>query len=136
MAIPVVGFQTDWFPAFYSRESGLKVSVKLETPNEIANFAQAHWDMGMRSAVLVTQPVPIRDEIPKIEMDRWIAQASKESVGKNIKGQALTPYLLQRINELSGGQSLRANIALLRNNAHLAAQIAKAMIIRQKQKYA
>jgi pseudouridine-5'-phosphate glycosidase len=136
MATPVVGFQTDWFPAFYSRESGLKVSVKLETPNEIANFAQAHWDMGMRSAVLVTQPVPIRDEIPKIEMDRWIAQASKESVGKNIKGQALTPYLLQRINELSGGQSLRANIALLRNNAHLAAQIAKAMIIRQKQKYA
>lgn len=136
MAIPVVGYQTEAFPAFYSRESGLKVSVRLETADEIANFAQAHWEMGMRSAVLVTQPIPVRDEISKTEMDRWITQASKESIDKNIKGQELTPYLLQRINEFSSGQSLRANVALLRNNARLAAQIAKAMVMKQRRKYA
>ena len=134
MAVPVVGYQTEMFPAFYSRDSGLQVSIKLETPDEIAKFALAHWEMGLRSAVLVTQPIPSRDEIPKAEMDRWITQASKEAVGKKIYGQALTPFLLQRINELSGGQSLRANLALLRNNARLAAQVAKVMTMSQKRR--
>ena len=66
MAVPVVGYQTDDFPAFYSRDSGLKVSVKLDTPDEIVKLAQAHWEMGMRSAILVTQPVPGRGRNPKI----------------------------------------------------------------------
>ena len=135
MAVPVVGYQTDAFPAFFSRDSGLKASVRVETPDEIVKLAQAHWGMGMRSAILVTQPVPAGDEIPKREMDRWIDQASKEAVEKKIHGQNLTPFLLQRINELSDGQSLRANLKLLLNNAHLAAQIAKAMVINQKRKY-
>ena len=135
MAVPVVGYQTDAFPAFFSRDSGLIASVRVETPDEIVKLAQAHWGMGMRSAILVTQPVPAGDEIPKREMDRWIDQASKEAVEKKIHGQNLTPFLLQRINELSDGQSLRANLKLLLNNAHLAAQIAKAMVINQKRKY-
>jgi len=135
MAVPVVGYQTDNFPAFYSRESGLKVSVKLESPDEIVKFAQAHWDMGMNSAVLVTQPIPSGDEIPKKKVDEWDEQASKEAIEKKIHGQALTPFLLGRINELSSGQSLRANLSLLLNNAHLAAQIAKSMKLMERQKH-
>ena len=132
MAVPVVGYQTDAFPAFFSRDSGLKVSVKLETPDEIIKLAQAHWNMGMRSAVLVTQPAPAGDEIPKPEMDKWIIKASQEAVDKKIHGQDLTPFLLQRINELSGGRSLRTNLSLLLNNARLAAQIAKGLAIKQR----
>jgi pseudouridine-5'-phosphate glycosidase len=135
MAVPVIGYQTDDFPAFYSRSSGLKASVKLETVDEIVNLAQAHWEMGMRSAVLVTQPVPPGDDIPKSEMDKWILQASNEAVDKKVHGQELTPFLLQRINELSSGRSLRANLSLLLNNARLAAQIAKAIVTKQRRKY-
>ena len=135
MAVPVVGYQTDNLPAFYSRNSGLKVSVKAESVEEIVSLAKAHWDMGMKSAILVTNPVPVGDEIPKSRMDPWIVEASQEAEKKKIHGQALTPFLLQRINELSNGQSMRANLALLLNNAHLAAQIARAMAVAQRQKY-
>ena len=135
MAVPVVGYQTDAFPAFFSRDSGLKTSVTLGTPDEIVKLAQAHWETGMRSAILVTQPVPGGDEIPKPEMNKWIDQASKESIEKKIHGQDLTPFLLQRINELSGGRSLRANLSLLLNNARLAAQIAKSLAMSQKRRY-
>ena len=135
MAVPVVGYQTDAFPAFFSRDSGLKTSVTLGTPDEIVKLAQAHWETGMRSAILVTQPIPGGDEIPKPEMKKWIDQASKESIEKKIHGQDLTPFLLQRINELSGGRSLRANLSLLLNNARLAAQIAKSLAMSQKRRY-
>lgn len=135
MAVPVVGYQTEAFPAFYSRDSGLKVSVKLETPDEIVKLAQAHWEMGMRSAVLVTQPVPGGDEIPKSEMDAYILQASQEAIKKEKRGQELTPFLLQRISELSNGRSVRTNLSLLLNNARLAAQIARSMASMQRRKY-
>jgi pseudouridine-5'-phosphate glycosidase len=134
MAVPVVGYQTEAFPAFYSQDSGLKVSVKLDTPDEIVKLARAHWDMGMHSAILVTQPVPAGDEIPKSEMDYYILQASQEAIEKKKRGQELTPFLLQRINELTGGRSLRTNLALLLNNARLAAQIAKSIAIMQRRK--
>ncbi|MBI5294195.1 MAG: pseudouridine-5'-phosphate glycosidase [Chloroflexi bacterium] len=132
MSVPVVGYQTEDFPAFYSRESGLKISAKLESPEEIAAFAQAHWGAGMKSAVLVTNPVPAAVAIPKAEMDPFIAQASQEAVVKNIRGQALTPFLLQRISELTGSRSMRVNLALLLNNARLAAQIARALTARKR----
>jgi pseudouridylate synthase len=134
MAVPVVGFQTDTFPAFYSRDSGLKVSVNLGTPDEIVKLARAHWDLGMRSAILVAQPVPAGDEIPKAEVDYYILQASQEAIKKEVHGQELTPFLLQRISELTNGRSLRSNLALLLNNARLAAQIAKAMAMMQKRR--
>ncbi len=127
MSVPVVGFQTDEFPAFYSRESGLGVSVRIDSPEEIAVFAQAHWNMGMSSAILVTNPVPEADAIPKAEMDPFIERASAEAVQKGIHGQAVTPFLLQRINELTDGRSMRANLSLLLNNARLAARIARAV---------
>ncbi len=127
MGVPVVGYQTDEFPAFYSRESGLNVSVRLDSPKEIADFAQAHWKLGMRSAVLVTNSVPETEAIPKSEMEPIISKASAEAIGKGIHGQALTPFLLSRISELTEGKSLRTNLALLLNNARLAARIAGEM---------
>jgi len=132
MSVPVVGYQTDVFPAFYSRDSGLKVSMKLDTPEEIVQLAQAHWEMGLHSAVLVAQPVPVGDEIPKSEMDYYVIQASQEATEKKKHGQELTPFLLQRLNELTDGRSLRSNLALLLNNAHLAAQVAKALAMTQR----
>ena len=132
MSVPVVGYQTEDFPAFYSRDSGLKVSAKLESPEEIAAFAQAHWGAGMKSAVLVTNPVPAAVAIPKAEMAPFIAQASQEAIVKNIRGQAVTPFLLQRISELTGSRSMRVNLALLLNNARLAAQIARALTARKR----
>ena len=132
MGVPVVGYQTDEFPAFYSRESGLRVSVRLDTPNDIAEFAKAHWGLGMRSAILVTNPIPEAEAIPKSEMEPIIAKASVEAMEKEIHGQALTPFLLGRISELTSGKSLKANLALLLNNARLAAEIAKEMYVRKR----
>ncbi len=130
--VPVVGYKTDEFPAFYSRESGLKVSVRLDSPQEIAAFANAHWSLGFRSAVLVTNPVPQAEAIPKREMDPIIEIASREAQNMKIHGQSLTPFLLQRISELTNGKSLQTNLALLLNNARLASQIAKEMAIKNK----
>jgi len=124
MGVPVVGYQTDEFPAFYSRESGLGVSVRLDSPEEVADFAKAHWDIGMRSAVLVANPVPQAEAISRPEMDPIIAKASADAINKGVHGKELTPFLLSRVNQLTEGKSLRTNLALLLNNAHLAAQIA------------
>jgi len=125
MSVPVVGYGTDEFPAFYSRKSGLDVSVRLDTPQAIVDFARAHWDAGLHSAVLVTNPVPETESISKSEMEPYIEQANREAREQGIHGKALTPFLLPRISELTGGKSMRANLALLLNNARLAAQIAK-----------
>jgi pseudouridylate synthase len=127
LGVPVVGYQTDEFPAFYSRESGLGVSARLDSPKEIADFARAHWNLGMKSGVLVANPIPEAEAIPKSAMEPIIAKASAEAVGQGIHGQALTPFLLSRISELTKGKSLKANLALLLNNARLAAEIAKEM---------
>ncbi len=128
MGVPVVGYQTDKFPEFYSRDGSLEVSVRLDKPREIADFARSHWSLGLQSAVLVANPIPVMDGIPKLEMEPIIHQASREATDNKIHGQALTPFLLQRISELTKGRSLQANLALLLNNARLAAQIAKSMI--------
>jgi pseudouridine-5'-phosphate glycosidase len=136
MSVPVVGYGTDEFPAFYSRESGLDVSIRLDTPREIVEFARAHWSTGMQSAVLVVDPVPSADAIPKSEMDPIIEQASREARDKKIHGQMLTPFLLQRISDLTKGRSMRANLSLLLNNARLAAQIAHAWRTAEKRRLA
>lgn len=133
MGIPVIGYQTNEFPAFYSRESGLNVSARLDTPKEIAEFAKHHWNLGLRSAVLVTNPVPETDSIPMSEMEPVIAQASAEAIEKGIHGQALTPFLLSRISELTKGKSLKANLALLLSNARLAGEIANELYVRKKE---
>jgi pseudouridine-5'-phosphate glycosidase len=136
MSVPVIGYGTDEFPAFYSRESGLDVSVQLDTPKEIVEFARAHWSTGMKSAVLVTNPVPGTDAIPQSEMEPIIEQASREAQKKEIHGQQLTPFLLERISDLTKGRSMRANLSLLLNNARLAAQIAHAWRTAEKRRVA
>jgi pseudouridine-5'-phosphate glycosidase len=126
MGVPVVGYQTNEFPAFYSRQSGLPVSVRLESSTEVAEFARAHWAVGMQSAVLVCQPLPESAAVPPDKIERAIQKARQEGRTQKIRGQALTPFLLERLVELTEGASLRANLALLLNNARLGAQIARA----------
>ena len=125
MAVPVIGYGTDEFPAFYSRQSGLPVSARLDSPQEIVEFAYAHWKIGIKSAVLVCQPLSPEEELPLEKVDGAIQQARFEAHEEGILGQALTPFLLARVVELTGGASLKANLALLLNNARLAAHIAK-----------
>ena len=127
MSVPVVGYGVDEFPAFYSRDSGLDVSVNLETPQEIVDFAKAHWSTGMQSAVLVANPIPAGNAIPKSVMEPHIKQAIREAHDKEIHGKEVTPFLLQRVSELTEGKSMQANLSLLLNNARLAAQIATAL---------
>lgn len=136
MSVPVVGYGTDEFPAFYSRESGLDVSVKLDSPKDVVDFAKAHWGAGLQSAVLVANPVPITDAISKSEMEPMIEKASKEAKENGIHGQKLTPFLLQRLSELTHAKSMQANLSLLLNNARLAAQIAHALHISDRRKLA
>ena len=127
MSVPVVGYGVDEFPAFYSRDSGLDVSVKLDTPQEIVDFAKAHWSTGLQSAVLVANPVPAGAAIPKSVMEPDIRKAIQEAHDKNIHGKEVTPFLLKRVSELTEGKSMQANLSLLLNNARLAAQIATAL---------
>lgn len=134
MSVPVVGYGTDEFPAFYSRDSGLDVSIRLDTTKDVVEFARAHWSTGMQSAVLVTNPVPGADTIPRAEMDPIIERASREAQDGKIHGQKLTPFLLDRISNLTAGRSMRANLSLLLNNARLAAQIAHAWRTAEKRR--
>jgi len=127
MSVPVIGYGTDEFPVFYSRESGFDVSVRLDSPEEIVRFANAHWEAGLQSAVLVANPVPEAEAILRSEMEPFIQQATRELHEQGIHGKDVTPFLLQRINELTNGRSMQANLALLLNNASLAAKIAKSL---------
>jgi pseudouridylate synthase len=127
MSVPVVGYGTDEFPAFYSRESGLDVSVRLDNSEEIVRFARAHWEAGLQSAVLVANPVPETEAISKSEMEPFIEQAIREAHEQGVHGKEVTPFLLQRMSELTDGKSMQTNLALLLNNAKLAAQIAKSL---------
>jgi pseudouridine-5'-phosphate glycosidase len=136
MSVPVIGYGTDDFPAFYSRKSGLGVTETLDNPQDVVDFAKTHWDAGLQSAVLVANPVPEGDAIPNKEMDPFIEQANHEAREKEIHGKDLTPFLLGRITELTKGKSMRANLALLLNNARLAAQIAKSLRASERRRVA
>ena len=136
MSVPVIGYGTKEFPAFYSRDSGLEVSVKLDTPQDVVEFARAHWRSGQQSAVLVANPIPTGDAIPASDLTSILEEASEDAQAKHVHGQELTPFLLQRINELTKGKSMQANLALLLNNARLAAQIAKAVRLLERRRVA
>jgi pseudouridine-5'-phosphate glycosidase len=125
LSVPVIGYGSDDFPAFYSRSSGLKASLRADSPEEVVHIARTHWKMGLKSAVLVTVPPPEDSALPAEQVDEAILAALKEAAGQGIRGQGVTPFLLRRVSELTGGASLRANLALLRNNAQLAAAIAR-----------
>ncbi|MCX7669001.1 MAG: pseudouridine-5'-phosphate glycosidase, partial [Anaerolineae bacterium] len=125
--VPVIGYQTDEFPAFYSRSSGLPVDARADTPEEVAALFRAQRALGLPGGMLVTVPVPAEYELPADQMEDAIGRALGEAAAQGIRGKALTPFLLARIAELTGEASLRANLALLENNARVAAQVAVAL---------
>ncbi len=122
----VVGFGTNEFPAFYTRKSGLEI-LKADSEREIAKIYKTKNSLGIESAILVANPIPKEYEIEKEVVDKWIDRAVNEANEKGIKGKALTPFLLARIVEISEGKALDANIELVKNNARVAAKIAKAL---------
>lgn len=125
--VPVVGYQTDEFPAFYSQKSGLPTSARADSPEEVVQLARLHWDLGLNSALLVTAPPPSETALEPEAVQAAIEQALKEAHREKIRGQAVTPFLLKRVSELTGRESLNANLGLLRNNARLAGQFASSL---------
>ena len=128
LGVPVVGYQTGEFPAFYSRSSSLKLDLIAENVDQAIAYANAHWQSGFSSAVLIATPVPLKYEIPREEIEGPIGEVLSEAAEQGITGKALTPFLLSRVTERTGGRALRTNQALLRNNAELAGKIAAALV--------
>jgi pseudouridine-5'-phosphate glycosidase len=126
-SVPVVGYGTDELPAFYSRESGLRTPHRADTPAEIAALACAQWESGLGGGILVTCPIPAEHAIPASRIAGTLTRALNEAEEQHIRGQAVTPFLLARLAELTGGESVAANRALLLHNATLAAQFARAL---------
>lgn len=124
--VAVVGYRTDTLPAFWTAESDLEIPLRLDSANEIAEFQKVRDDLRLEAGLLVANPIPADDEIPSNIIDGYIETAQSEMAAQGISGKAVTPFLLQRIFELSEGRSLKANIALVKNNARLAADIAVA----------
>ena len=127
MGVPIVGYNTGEFPAFYSRKSGLKVDAKVDSSEQAAELALNHWRTGGRGAVLVCVPIQEQFELPAEEVDKMSQEAVEEAARLQIKGKAVTPFVLSRLVELSGGASLKANVALLRKNALVGSGIANAL---------
>ncbi len=127
MGVTVVGYQTDELPAFYSRRSGLPVDVRVDAPEAVAGIIATARRLGVGGGPLVTVPVPAKDEWPADEAQQVINRAIADAQAAGITGKAVTPYLLDRVSELSNGRSKKANIALLLNNARVAAQVAVAL---------
>lgn len=126
LGVPVVAYRADEFPSFFSRSSGFSAPMRLDEPEQVAAMMRAKWDLGLEGAVSVANPVPVEDEIPQAQIERTIQQALADADERGVRGKDITPYLLGRIVELSGGASLETNIALVRDNARLGAAIAVA----------
>jgi pseudouridine-5'-phosphate glycosidase len=124
--VPVIGFGTDTLPAFYTRESDFGVDYRIDTPEELAAAFKAGHDLGMKSGMLVTNPIPEEYAMPADVINAAIDQAIAECNANGIKGKETTPFLLARVSELTGGDSLDSNIRLVFNNAKVAAQTAVA----------
>ena len=125
--VRVVTYDSEDFPAFWSRSSGLKSVLNLQSPAAIANFQKMREQLGIDGGMLIANPVPESDEIPREEMEIYISRALANAERDEIAGKQVTPYLLDNIFHLTGGRSLKTNIALVENNARLAAEIAVAM---------
>ena len=124
--VPVIGYGTEELPAFYTRQSGFRVDYRIDTPKELAAAFKAGHDMGLKSGMLVCNPIPEEFAMPKATIDAAIGQAIAECNEKGIHGKETTPFLLARVAELTGGDSLASNIRLVYNNAMVAAQTAAA----------
>jgi pseudouridine-5'-phosphate glycosidase len=122
--VPVVGYQTPWLPAFFTRDSAFKVDYQLDTPQAIAEVMHAKWAMGLRGGMVVANPIPEAFAMPRAAIDAAVEQALQEAQAQGIGGKESTPFLLARVCELTGGDSLAANIQLVLNNARLASAVA------------
>jgi pseudouridylate synthase len=129
--VPVLGYRTDNFPAFWARSSGYEVDRRYDAPDAVAAVVDTQFALGL-GGVLIANPIPEADAIDADEMAHWISAALKDAERDGITGNRATPYLLKRIFELTGGRSLAANIALVEHNAAVAADIAVALAVRRK----
>ncbi len=127
LGVPVLGYQTTEFPAFYTRTSGIKVNYRVETPEEIAAIIHTKRDLGLCGGVLIGNPIPEEDSMAPKTINKTIDMALKEADELGIEGKDVTPFLLDKVKELTGGESLKANIALIKNNALLGAKVAIAL---------
>jgi pseudouridine-5'-phosphate glycosidase len=126
LRVPVLAYQTDEFPAFYSRVSGHQAPTRIDNPEEIATVMATKWELGIGGGIVLANPIPEADEIPAHKIDSIIEQAIEDMNASGIHGKEATPFLLRRIVELTDGASLTANIALVNNNARLGAEVAAA----------
>jgi pseudouridine-5'-phosphate glycosidase len=127
LGVTVLGYGTDRFPGFYTRDAGCGVDARVDTPTEAAAVIRARAKAGIPGGVLVVNPVPEADALDAAEVERHMAQALQEMAARAVTGKAVTPYLLNRMKEVTEGRSLQANLALIRNNAGVGAQIAVAL---------
>ncbi|NQV17770.1 MAG: pseudouridine-5'-phosphate glycosidase [Armatimonadetes bacterium] len=127
IGVPVLGFQTEFFPAFYSAKTNLKIE-KIDTVKQIAKIYKLNRELGFTNGMLIANPIPQKYEIPFDEMDKFITIAIKEVEKKEITGQNVTPFLLRKMVELTEGKSLAANVKLVENNVRLACEIAKEFV--------
>ena len=128
LGVPVLGLKTDQFPAFYRRESGLPVDRRFETVPELAAAIRAHFALGLGTGVVVANPIPLADEMPLDLYDRALRGALQAAEAAGVRGRAVTPFLLDAMRRVTGGESVRVNLALLRHNARVAAQLAKELL--------
>ena len=127
LGVPVLGFGTDEFPAFYRRSSGQRVDRRCDSLDDLARVARTHWALGSRTGVLVANPIPEADELPRAAYEQALEGALAEAAERGLRGREVTPFLLDRLRERTGGATVTANLALLRNNARVAAELARAL---------
>ena len=125
--VPVISVGQEEFAAFFTRSSGLKTDFRMDSAQEQAKFIRTKWQLGLNGGVVLSNPVPREMEIPAAQIDHIVEQALEEAKQQGIGGKRVTPYLLKRINELTSGQSLKTNIALVKNNARVGAELAVAL---------
>ena len=124
LGVTVLGYQTDRFPAFYLRDSGLDVDARVESPAEAAAVLLGRRDLGLPGAVLLTNPIPPEDELDPVALEKAIQGALGELAKQDVSGRDVTPFLLKRLHEVSTGESVKANLSLVKNNAALGARTA------------
>ncbi|HJQ58467.1 MAG TPA: pseudouridine-5'-phosphate glycosidase, partial [Vineibacter sp.] len=130
--VPVLGYRNTAFPAFFTRDSGHKVDRRVDSPRAVAEIIDAQHRLGLKSGILIANPVPQEHALPMADIDAMIDEACRSAEAEGVMGKDLTPYLLARVNARTGGASLAANVALVKNNASLAAEIAIALAALRK----
>ena len=126
--MPVIGYRTDEFPAFYTTTSGYSVQSRVDSAEEIARCMKIKWELGLEGGLVIANPVLREDAMDEIVIEDAISKSLKEASEKGIEGKSVTPFLLERVSQLTDGESLKTNIALIFNNALLGAKIASAFV--------